>query len=112
MEQSLQSMQDSRESQAKQKLENLFALFHHVECDAVRDIFEAMGQNIQQAAETLKAIYGDAPEDPSEQFKEIEQVADQADDQELVQNPEVYISDDNFEVLPDNTSAEENKEDF
>ena len=43
MEQSLQNMQGSRENQAKVKLENLFALFHHVECDQVRDIFEAMG---------------------------------------------------------------------
>ena len=37
----------------------------------MRDIFDGVNQNIQQAAETLKAIYGERPEDLSEQFKVI-----------------------------------------
>ena len=71
-----------------------------------------MGQNIQQAAETLKELYGAAPEDPSEQFKAIEDVANQADEQEIVYNPEDYGPDANFEAIADNRSAEENKEEF
>jgi hypothetical protein len=34
-----------------------------VPCDEVRDIFEGVNSNIAQAAQTLKMIYGDAPED-------------------------------------------------
>lgn len=76
MEQSLKHMRESSEQQAQQKLQNLFELFPHVDCDQVRDIFDGVEKNIGVAAETLKAIYGEAPEDLSEQFKEIEGVVD------------------------------------
>ena len=113
-------MQGTREQQAQVKLSNLFELFPHVNCDQVRDIFEGVEQNIQMAAETLKAIYGEPPEDLSDQFRIIDDAGNMQelkDEQApVVFNPEDYQygDGDSFEVLPDNDtkSAEENKEEF
>ena len=50
---------------AQQKLNNLFEMFPHVDCDMVRDIYEGASQNIQQAAQTLTEMFGEPPEDLS-----------------------------------------------
>ena len=47
MEMSLKEMEEVKEHAHQQKLENLFELFPHVNCDEVRDIFEGVAQNIQ-----------------------------------------------------------------
>jgi len=46
MEQSLKRMEESKEDQAQTKLENLYAMFPHVACAEVRDIFEGVNKNI------------------------------------------------------------------
>ena len=46
MEKSLNNMQDSKEQQRLTKLDNLYTLFPHVNCDEVKDIFDGVQQNI------------------------------------------------------------------
>ncbi len=48
-------------------------------CDEVRDIFEGVDSNILQAKNTLSMIYGDAPEDLSDQFRIIDDAAQDGD---------------------------------
>ena len=95
MAQSLAEMESEKEAVQKQKLENLFELFPHVNCDEVRDIFDGVSQNIQQAAATLKMIYGDRPEDLSDQFQIIDDVGDLGGNQEAAK----FNQKDQFEVI-------------
>ena len=48
-------------------------MFPHVDCDQVRDIFEGVNCNQHEAMQTLTAIYGDRPEDLSDQFRVIDE---------------------------------------
>lgn len=93
----------------------MYELFPHVDCDQVRDIFEGVNQNIKTAADTLTAIYGQPPEDLSEQFKEIEAVVDgrhagkepRSFQNDVVYNPENYAADDDdYEVIVEAASFE------
>jgi len=66
MKQSIENMESHKEKNARIKLENLFEMFPHVNCDEVRDIFMTLNENVQEATATLSMIYGDRPDDLSE----------------------------------------------
>ena len=56
-------MEQQKQDAATKKLNTLFELYPHVNCDEVRDIYEGVNNHLQQAVDTLKMIYGEPPDD-------------------------------------------------